>query len=236
MGRTCINRQDGSHLARGFAAAVVPITEATITTDSEGLDAGEVSIQSGGLEIPAYRAMPISGERFPTVLVVQEIFGKHAHVRDLCRRLAKAGYFAVAPELRFRQLSVSAKEEREELRLRLVPKISDDVDKIMSDLGATVKWADATGKGDTSRLAITGFCWGGHAVWLYAARSSEPNTGAAWYAGLREALKSAGEVTDVIVLPNEGRRVSGDYPRGPDSKAASEAWSRIMAWFKTNGA
>ncbi len=86
-------------LATGFAAAVLPVGADTITTDTNGLEAGEVKIKVKDGEIPAYRAMPASGKDFPVVLVVQEIFGVHEHIKDVCRRFAKKGYLAVAPDL-----------------------------------------------------------------------------------------------------------------------------------------
>src|SRR5271167_2880190 len=154
-------------LAAGFALAVMPVSADTITTDSNGLVAGEVKIPVEGGEIPAYRAMPASGGPFPTVLVVHEIFGVHEHIKDICRRLAKLGYFAVATELYARQGDVSKIEDFREIFSKVVSKVPDA--QVMSDLDATVAWAKATGKADVARLAITGYCWGGRIVWLYAA-------------------------------------------------------------------
>src|SRR5690349_6638558 len=95
-------------LATGFALAVQPVAQATITTDDSGLVAGEVKVLAADIDIPAYRAMPAKGGPFPAVLVVQEIFGVHEHIKDICRRFAKLGYFAIAPELYVRQGDVSA--------------------------------------------------------------------------------------------------------------------------------
>ena len=86
-------------LTAGFALAVQPVSAATITTDTKGITAGEVKIPTSDGEIPAYSAKPAKGSNFPTVIVVQEIFGVHEHIKDVCRRLAKAGYMAVAPEM-----------------------------------------------------------------------------------------------------------------------------------------
>jgi carboxymethylenebutenolidase len=166
-------------LAAGFAAAVSPITAATITTDASSLAAGEVSIPLSDGQMPGYRAMPDKGSRFPVILVVEEIFGVHEHIKDLCRRLAKAGYFAIAPELFARQGDVSKIENIQEILSKVVSKVPDS--QVMSDLDSTVAWADKTGKADTARLGITGFCWGGRVVWLYAAHSSKLKAGAAWY-------------------------------------------------------
>jgi len=164
-------------LATGFALAVQPVSAETITTDAKGLTAGEIKIPVTDGEIPGYRAMPAKGRKFSVVLVVQEIFGVHEHIRDLCRRFAKAGYLAVAPELYARQGDVSKITEIKDL----IPIVSSVPDaQVMSDLDATVAWAGASG-GNSKRLAITGFCWGGRIVWLYAAHSSALKAGVAWY-------------------------------------------------------
>ncbi|MBX9599907.1 MAG: dienelactone hydrolase family protein [Bryobacteraceae bacterium] len=169
-------------LTAGFALAVQPVTAATITTDTNGLTAGEVKIPMGDVEIPGYRAMPEKGARFPIVLVVQEIFGVHEHIKDLCRRLAKTGYCAVAPELYARQGDVSKIENFQQIIREVVSKVPDQ--QVMSDLDKTAEWAAKTQKGDASKLAVTGFCWGGRIVWLYAAHNPRLKAGAAWYGRL----------------------------------------------------
>jgi carboxymethylenebutenolidase len=168
-------------LATGFALAVQPVAaETTITTDTTGLEAGEVQIPTADRAIPAYRAMPKDGGPFPVVLVVQEIFGVHEHIKDVCRRLAKAGYFAIAPELYVRQGDVSKLKNIHEIR-PIVAKVPDA--QVMSDLDATVAYAGASG-GNTDKLGITGFCWGGRIVWLYAAHNPKLKAGVAWYGRL----------------------------------------------------
>jgi carboxymethylenebutenolidase len=166
-------------LATGFALAVSPAGGQTITTSSsDGLTAGEVKIPVGDMEIPAYRAMPAKGGPFPVALVVQEIFGVHEHIKDVCRRFAKLGYMAIAPELYARQGDVSKLKAIDEIRAVVVQ--VPDV-QVMGDLDATVEYAKQTGKGDVSRLGITGFCWGGRIVWLYSAHSKLLKAGVAWY-------------------------------------------------------
>lgn len=171
-----------SRLPEGFARAVCPISAGAISTPADGLTAGEIAIPTGDGEIPGYRAMPGKGKTFPVVLVVQEIFGVHEHIRDLCRRLAHAGYLAIAPELYARQGDVSKLEDIQQIRDKVVSKVPDA--QVMSDLDSAAAWAGKTGNGDLSRLAITGFCWGGRAVWLYAAHSDRVKAGAAWYGQL----------------------------------------------------
>jgi carboxymethylenebutenolidase len=169
-------------LAAGFALAVMPVSADTITTDSNGLVAGEVKIPVEGGEIPAYRAMPASGGPFPTMLVVHEIFGVHEHIKDICRRLAKLGYFAVAPLLYSREGDVASMTDVQQILAKVVAKVPDQ--QVASDLDATVAWAKSTGKADTTKLGITGFCWGGRQVWLYAAHNRSLKAGVAWYGPL----------------------------------------------------
>jgi len=168
-------------LSAGFALAVQPIAAQTaIHTDAAGLTAGEVEVPvGGGQRIPAYRAMPAKGKTFPVVLVVQEIFGVHEHIKDICRRFARQGYLAVAPELYARQGDVSKMTNIQEIIAQVVSKVPDA--QVMSDLDATLDWAAKSGHGDASRLAITGFCWGGRIVWLYAAHQPRLKAGGAWY-------------------------------------------------------
>src|ERR1039458_6116448 len=136
-----------SRLPEGFAAAVLPITAATLASDTNGLTAGEVEIPLGNLRLPAYRAKPATGTSFPTILVVQEIFGIHEHIKDLCRRLAKRGYLAVAPYLYEREGDVSGIESIPEIRSKVVSHVPDA--QVMRDLDATVDWAAKDG-GDRS--------------------------------------------------------------------------------------
>jgi carboxymethylenebutenolidase len=169
-------------LAAGFAAAVRPIAAQTvIQTDGKGLIAGEVKIPVEDGQIPAYRAMPEKGKNLATVLVVQEIFGVHEHIRDVCRRLGKLGYLAVAPELFARQGDVSKMTDIQKILQDVVTKVPDA--QVMSDLDATATWA-AKNNGDGAKLGITGFCWGGRIVWLYAAHNPKLKAGVAWYGRL----------------------------------------------------
>jgi carboxymethylenebutenolidase len=134
--------------------------------------------------MPAYRAMPDKGGPFPTVLVIQEVFGVHEHIKDVCRRFAKAGYFAIAPELYARQGDPSKYTEIPKLISEIVVKVPTD--EVMSDLDATVIYAKASGKADTKKLAVTGFCWGGFATWMYAAHNPALKAAVAWYGSDRK--------------------------------------------------
>ena len=168
-------------LATGFALAVQPISANAIATDAKGLIAGAVKIPVSGGEIPAYRAQPATGEKFPIVLVIQEIFGVHEHIQDVCRRFAKLGYVAIAPELFVRQGDVSKLSSIDEIR-PIVAKVPDA--QVLSDLDATVNWAVKSAKGKADKVGITGFCWGGRITWLYAAHNPKVKAGVAWYGRL----------------------------------------------------
>jgi carboxymethylenebutenolidase len=193
-------------LAAGFAAAVLPVQARTmIVTDTHGLTAGEVRIPTMGGEMPAYRAMPAGKSGLGTVLVVQEIFGVHEHIKDVCRRLAKAGYLAIAPELYARQGDAGKYSDTAKLMSEVVAKVPNS--QVMVDLDATAAWAAVHG-GDAHRLAITGFCWGGRIVWMYAAHNPKLKTGVAWYGALTRANfpgdKTALEVAASIRQPMLG--------------------------------
>lgn len=169
-------------LAAGFAAAAGPVAAQTaIETSAEGLKVGEVRIPVQGGSLPAYRAMPEGDNPAPVVLVVQEIFGVHQYIQDVCRRLAKEGYMAIAPELYVRQGDPKRYTEIPRLLSEVVNKVPDQ--QVMSDLDATVAWAGQNG-GNVNRLGITGFCWGGRIVWLYAAHNPRLKAGVAWYGRL----------------------------------------------------
>jgi len=169
-------------LTAGFALAVQPVSAETIITDSNGLAAGEVKIPVADGEIPAYRAMPATGGPFPTVIVIHEIFGVHEHIRDLCRRLAKLGYFAAAPALYARQGDTSTPSDVPTVIRTVVAKVPDA--EVASDIDAAVAWAHQQKDADTRRLGITGFCWGGRQTWLYAIHNPHVKAAVAWYGAL----------------------------------------------------
>jgi len=155
--------------AAGFALAVQPVQASTaISTDAAGLDTGETTIEVKDGALPLYYARPAKAGAAPVVLVVQEIFGVHEHIRDVCRRLAHQGYLAIAPELFFRQGDPRTVESIGDILQNIVSKVPDA--QVMSDLDACADWARANG-GAADWLAITGFCWGGRITWLYAAHN-----------------------------------------------------------------
>jgi carboxymethylenebutenolidase len=178
-------------LGSGFAAAVLPVSAQTIHTDSVGLEAGEVAFESGGTLVPAYRAQPAGKTHLPVIVVIHEIFGVHEHIADVCRRFAKLGYLAIAPDLYVREGDASKYPTIQQLDAAIVSKVPDA--QVLQDLDAAVAWTAQHG-GDTTRLGVNGFCWGGRIAWLYAEHNPNVKAAVAWYgrvAGNHTALTPA---------------------------------------------
>lgn len=185
-------------LGAGFALSVLPVSAQTITTSADGLIASEVKVKTADGEMPAYRAMPATGGNFPTLLVISEIWGVHEHIADVCRRFAKLGYFAIAPELFARAGDPRKYTETAKLIEEIVKKTPDA--QVLSDLDATVEYAKASGKADASRVGITGFCWGGRITLMYAAHNPKLKAAVAWYGSLRSM--APGDKTPLDVAAN----------------------------------
>jgi carboxymethylenebutenolidase len=261
-------------LATGFALSVQPIAASTITTDATGLETGEVKIPVADGEIPAYFAKPAKGTKLKTVIVIQEIFGIHEWIKDICRRFAKEGYFAVAPYLYSRQGDALAYTDIQKLVSEIVMKVDDNV--VLTDLDSTAKWAAGNG-GDPAKVGVTGFCWGGRMTWLYTAHNPNVKAGVAWYGQLvrkegntqpkhptevagqlkgrvlglygeldkgipltqveamREAIKVAGDKSEIIVYPGADHGFLADYRPTYNEAAAKDGWGKCLAWFKSHG-
>ncbi|MGE3452051.1 MAG: dienelactone hydrolase family protein [Burkholderiales bacterium] len=218
-------------LATGFAAAVLPVAASTvISTDAMGLAAGEVKIPVKDGEIPAYRAMPEGGRNLPTVLVVQEIFGVHEHIKDVCRRFAKLGYLAIAPELYARQGDVSKLDDIDKIR-PIVAKVPDA--QVMADLDAAAAWAASHG-GHPDKLAVTGFCWGGRVVWLYSAHNPKLKAGVAWYGRVVGQASELSPKHPIDLVKDLHAPVLGLYG-GADGGIPNDTVDRMRAALKAAG-
>ena len=218
-------------LGSSFAAAVLPVTAQTqVSTSSEGLTVGEVTIKIGDFQLPAYRAMPAGKTKLPVVLVVCEIFGVHEHIADVARRFARQGYLAIAPELFVRQGDAGSYGEVSKLIAEVVSQARDA--QVLADLDACVAWA-ATQGGDTSRLGITGFCWGGRIVWIYAAHNPALTAGVAWYGPVARAY-AAGDKTALELAPRIKAPMLGLYG-ADDGGIPSETVERMGAALKAAG-
>jgi len=200
----------GAAVAGSFALAVQPaFGQSVIQTSPDGLIAGDITFAApDGLALKAYRAQPAGPGPFPTVLVVQEIFGVHEYIRDVCRRLARQGYQAVAPNLYQRQGDPAGIDNVPDILAKIVSKVADA--QVMGDLDTAAAWAAAHG-GDASRLGITGFCWGGRIAWLYAAHNPRLKAGVAWYGRLTGAASPLTPAHPVDVVGQIAAPVLGLY-------------------------
>ena len=210
-------------LAGGFAVASEPLFAQAIKTDTQGITAGEVKVPVKDGQIPAYRAMPAKGGNFPVILVIQEIFGVHEYIQDICRRLAKQGYYAIAPAMFSREADVS-NMSLDAILKDVVPVVPDA--QVMADIDSTVAFAKASGKANTSRLGIVGYCWGGRTVWLYANHNPAVKAGVAYY-GLLAGLKGPNKPADPVdVAANIKVPVLGLYA-GEDSFVPDEVVDKM---------
>ena len=219
-------------LGAGFAASVLPVSAQTITTSADGLIAGEVKVPTKDGDMVAYRAMPAKGANFPVVLVVQEIFGVHEHIKDVCRRFAKLGYFAIAGEMFARQGDVSKMTEIPKIISDVVSKVPDS--QVMSDLDACVAFAKASGKANTKKLAVTGFCWGGRITWLYAAHNQNVKAGGAWYGRLVGATNAMNPQNPIDLVDKINAKVLGLYG-GADAGIPLDTVDQMRAALKKAG-
>lgn len=210
-------------LVGGFAVASEPVFAQAIKTDTQGITAGEVKVPVKDGQIPAYRAMPAKGGNFPVILVIQEIFGVHEYIQDICRRLAKQGYYAIAPAMFSREADVS-NMSLDAILKEVVPAVPDA--QVMADIDSTVAFAKASGKANTSRLGIVGYCWGGRTVWLYANHNPAVKAGVSYY-GLLAGLKGPNKSADPLdVAANLKVPVLGLYA-GEDSFVPDEVVDKM---------
>ncbi len=230
--RTALRVALGAGFGVGYAAAALPVAAQTaVQTPADGLVAGKVEIDVGGFKLPAFRAAPEGKTGLPVVLVIQEIFGVHEYIADVCRRFARAGYLAIAPELFVRQGDPSQIAEVSKLMSEIVSKVPDA--QVMGDLDATVKWAGAHG-GDLARVGITGFCWGGRITWLYAAHGPV-KAGVAWYGRLVGQASDLTPKHPVDIAPILKAPVLGLYGE-KDSGIPLDTVDKMKAALKTGSA
>jgi len=175
------DRRDFIWTALGASAALAVASSAhgqTVNTDATGLEVADVMIPAKDVQLRGYRAMPASGGPFPVVLVAAEVFGLNPYMKDVCRRLAKAGYYAVVPDLYTRKADLTKVTDMKEI----MPVVNTKYDtELVADYDATVAYAAASGKADTNRMAITGFCRGGRTTLVYSESNPKLKAACAWY-------------------------------------------------------
>jgi carboxymethylenebutenolidase len=212
-------------LGVGYAATAMPIMAQTaIKTSADGLTTSEISYEVNGFKVPAYYAAPGDKKNLPVVLVIHEIFGVHEYIADTCRRFAKAGYLAIAPDLYARQGDASAYGEMAKLMAEVVSKVPDA--QVMADLDGAVQWAAANG-GNTARLGVTGFCWGGRQTWLYTAHNKGVKAGVAWYGRIVGANNALTPSNPIDIATSLNGPVLGLYG-GADSGIPMDTLARMQ--------
>ena len=228
-----------SGLVSGLTMATTRVDAQVITTDTSGLTAGAVRVKAGDAEVPAYYAKPAEDGPFPIVLVVEEIFGVHHYIRDICRRLAKLGYLGIAPELYWRFPDLGTMTSVQQIVRDVIAKTPDS--SVIADLDAAARWAAAHG-GDRGKLAVIGFCRGGRDVWLYAALGAHPDltlrAAVAWYGPLdgprtpiqpATALDMAGKIQCPLLGLYAGQDASSPPAEIAEAKArAKEAGKTVV--------
>jgi carboxymethylenebutenolidase len=193
-------------LASGYAVAAFSAEAEPIHTDDKGLVTETVEIPSADRKIPGFLARPEGRGKHPVVLVNSEVFGVHEWVKDVCRRLAKAGYVALAPDL-----FVRAGDPSKTTDMKVVMDIvkATPEAQVTSDTAASLKYLAAQSYTDMKRLGVTGFCWGGGATWLCCERFPEFKAGVAWYGPLR----------------------AGPYPRTPPLDLAKDLKAPVLGLY-----
>src|SRR6185437_87594 len=212
-------------LISGFTLATQRAEAQAIRTDTNGIDAGEAQIPVQGGSLPAYFARPASGTNFPVIIVNEEIFGVHEYIADICRRFAKLGFLAVAPEYYARIADVSKMTDVKQIVSEVISKEPDA--QYMADADAAVAWAGAN-KGDPARLGVTGFCRGGRMTWLFAAHNAQAKAAVAWYGPLLGTTSpiqphTASDVVEQIKCPLLGLYSGQDQSSPPEAIKAAEA-------------
>jgi carboxymethylenebutenolidase len=193
--------------AAGYTLAAGPVRADVIKTDTNGLTAGDTKIKVADGDMPGYFARPNGVSNPPVVLVAMEVFGLHEYIKDVTRRLAKLGAFAVAPDYYFRKGDLTTITDIPQL----MPLVNSKPDaELLSDLDSTVAWAKSQG-GDTGRLGIVGFCRGGRTVWEYAAHSGALKAGVAFYGSLVDPANPAWPKSPLQLVPEMKAPVLGLY-------------------------
>ncbi|PKO47921.1 MAG: carboxymethylenebutenolidase [Betaproteobacteria bacterium HGW-Betaproteobacteria-22] len=218
-------------IATGFALAVQPVSATVVSTNKSSIIDRAVGIPTASDTLPAYVAYPDGNGPWPVILVVQEIFGVHEHIKDICRRFAKLGYLAIAPELYFRQGDVSKIKDINEILATVVSKVPDA--QVLADLDAAVAWSEASGLGAKGKLGITGFCWGGRITWLYAAHNPNVKAGVAWYGRLEGNKTALQPLHPIDVVAELKAPVLGLYGEA-DQGIPLESVERVRAKLSTS--
>ena len=218
--------------AAGYTLAAGPVRAEAIQTDTSGIDTGDAKVKVSDGEMPVYFARPADVQNPPIILVAMEIFGLHEYIKDVTRRVAKLGAFAVAPDYYFRMGDLTRITEIS----KLMPLVNSKSDaELISDLDATVQWASSQG-GDKTRLGIMGFCRGGRTVWEYCAANAGVKAGVAFYGSLADppAQKLIWPKSPLQLAPEMKAPVLGLYG-GDDQGIPAAQIDEMKAALKSTG-
>ncbi|MDE2517459.1 MAG: dienelactone hydrolase family protein [Rhodospirillales bacterium] len=223
-------------LIAGFTRATARAATPAIHTDSKGLATGIVDLAVPGGQMPAWFARPAKPTgKLATILVLEEIFGVHEYIRDVCRRLAKLGYLAIAPELYWRHPELAHLTDAAAIQREVIAKTADA--DVMADIDATSRWAVGAGGGDGRRIGVLGFCRGGRDTWLYAAHATDLRAAVAFYGPLggapgpiqpETALQAAGKIHCPMLALYGGKDMSSTPAQIAEAKAAARAAGRTV--------
>jgi carboxymethylenebutenolidase len=216
----------------GYTLAVETVLAQAIKTDTSGLAAGDFTIPVGGFNVPIYEARPASGQNYPIVLVISEVFGLHEYIKDSARRFAKQGYHAVAPELFAREGGVAHLKDIQEV-LKIV--LSQPRERTLGDLKATVDWAKTRQGARTDRVGVTGWCWGGSTTIQVAATNPDIDAAVAWYGPPGRPYQSAqGPITGFDVAKDVKAPFLGLFG-GKDQNPKPEDAQRFVEMLRQHG-
>ncbi len=166
----------------GYAAVAVSSCASPVTTSSEELITEDLHFSgAGGFQLPAFLARPREPGRRRAIIVVNEIFGIHDYIKDVCRRFAREGYVALAPDYFDRAGDPAPLTDMAAIR-EIVGAATHE--QVMGDTEGALGWLARQRFINDSGFGITGFCWGGSVVWMAAARFARIKAGVAWYGRL----------------------------------------------------
>ena len=214
----------------GYALSVETVLAQAIKTDTDGLVAGDQQVPVGGVMVPVYEARPATGKDHPILLVISEIWGVHEYIRDCTRRFAKAGFYAIAPELFVREGGVGQIPNVQDV-LKIV--LGQKREQTLGDLKAAVDWAKTRPNVKANAIGVTGWCWGGSTTMQVAGTNPDMKAAVAWYGPPARPYQGAsGPVTGFdlakdIKIPFLG--LFGEQDQGPKPEDAKKFGEMVRA-------
>jgi carboxymethylenebutenolidase len=212
-------------IAAGFAVSAAPVLAQAIRTPMDGLEGGDAKVG----DIPIYYSVKKGSGKRAVILVIPEVFGMHEYQKDMCRRLANAGYFAVTLDPFYRLGDLAKIADIKEV-LAKANTLADE--QAFGDMDAVVAWAGKHRRANVSKLGVTGHCRGGRMVYMYTAHQPKIDAGVAWYGGL--GTTPAQPLTPIDVTDKVNKPVLGLYA-GADQGIPQDMINRLENGFKAFG-